>query len=308
MQVRQEPLGSESWLQALNSCPTSISLGQVRVEVIYHGYAARHPDNQPHRHSFFEVCLVVRGTGAFVVGEQVLRVEAGDVFIARPGVVHQIVSTSRPEMELYWIAYQLHHIGTPTDEVAALLDRFALAPTVVARDDGRCAALWAALRTLAGSDKVAGVAEQLAWLTGSLVTAIAQLVAPGPVLGARIGRQNAMVVHQALRYIEDNLARPLSPSEVAKEVGLSQRHFTRLFTAHTGCTFHAYVNRARIDRATARLQSSRDSIKEIAAEVGFSDVHYFARTFSRIMGLPPGQIRRAGRPRGRSVHTFGEFV
>jgi AraC family L-rhamnose operon transcriptional activator RhaR len=309
VQTLGEPPSTGSWVQALNGCATSIALGEARVEVMYHGYDARHPDNQLHRHSFFEVCLVGEGTGRFIVGESEHLVKIGDVFIARPGVVHRIVSTSRPEMELYWVGYQLHHIRGPwTDELTALLARFVAAPEIVARDDGRCAVLWRALRVLAGNPHIAGVSEQLTQLTGSLITAIAQLVAPGPIVAANSVRHEAARMHQALRYIDDNLTRSLSPGEVAAHVGLSQRHFTRLFSAHSGCTFHAYLTRARIDRAMARLQHSDESIKAIAADLGFADVHYFARIFTRTVGVPPGQIRRTGSRPGRSIQSVGEFV
>ena len=244
-----------------------------------------------------------------MVAEVAHPIQAGDLFVARPGVVHQIVSSSQPEMELYWIAYQLHRSGdNRSDELAALLDGYAASSVVGAADDGRCARLWSAVRAVAEGGKVAGAREQMGWITGCLITAIAQIVAPGPAMADTGEGPEAQLMRQALRYIEDNLTRPLSPVEVAGHVGLSQRHFTRLFSVHVGCTFLAYLTRARVDRAMARLQHTDATIKEIAAELGFADVHYFGRIFTRTVGVPPGQVRRLAARTGRSVYRSGEFV
>lgn len=308
MCTRQEPVLADRWLAVLNHEPKSIMLGQTRADVIYHGYAARHPDNHLHRHSVYEVCFVSEGTGRFVAGGESSTVGAGDIFVARPGIIHRILSTSRPEMELYWIVYQLHSPARERGPVTALLDRFAASPLVVVADDGRCAKLWATLRTIASGDHIEGVQEQLGWLSGCLITAVAQLTTPGPARAQSRKGHDTRLMQQALRYIEDNLAQSLSPIEVANQFGLSQRHFSRLFRAHTGRTFVSYVNRARVDRALARLQQSDATISAIAAEVGFSDMHYFARIFTQTVGMPPGQVRRAAREAGGSVPLSGESV
>ena len=36
----------------------------------------------------------------------------------------------------------------------------------------------------------------------------------------------------------------------------------------------------------------RDSIKDIAAKLGFSDVHHFSKVFKARIGQPPAQFRR----------------
>jgi AraC-like DNA-binding protein/mannose-6-phosphate isomerase-like protein (cupin superfamily) len=308
MRTQQEPVLADRWLAVLNHEPRSIMLGQTRADVIYHGYSARHPDNHLHRHSVYEVCFVSEGTGRFVAGGETSTIAPGDIFVARPNIIHRILSTSRPEMELYWIAYQLHSLGGERGAVTALLERFAASSHVVVADDGRCAKLWATLRTIASGDEIEGVQEQLGWLSGCLITAIAQLTAPGPARAQTREGHDTRLIQQAMRFIEDNLTQSLSPIEVANQVGLSQRHFSRLFRAQTGLTFLGYVNRARIDRALARLQQSDAPIKAIAAELGFSDIHYFARIFTRTIGMPPGQVRWAAREAGGSVPVFGESV
>lgn len=302
----------QTWLTTLNRQPSALRIGSMGVDVIYHGYAAEHADNQPHRHSFFEVCLVGRGTGSFFVAGQAQPIGAGELFVARPGVEHQIVSTGRPAMELSWIAYQLHRDGLAQPEgpelpapLDSLLDHFATSSALVV-PGGRCAGLWKALHEVAASVELGGAAEQIGWLTAALLVGIAQAVAPLALEPALPDRRQALLMQRALRYIDDNLGRPLSPGEVAAEVGLSQRHFTRLFREHTDTTLARYVTRARVDRARARLRDGDVPIKQIAAELGFGDIHYFTRVFTREAGVPPGSMRRGNE--GRPIHKHGEFV
>lgn len=298
----------QAWLVTLNRESSALQIGRMCVDIIYHGYAAEHLDNQPHRHSFFEVCLVGRGSGRFVVAGQAQPIGRGDLFVARPGVEHQIVSTSRPAMELSWIAYQVHRDGEEQSEpLAALLDHFATSSGLVA-PSGRCAGLWRALHAVAAGGELAGAPEQIGWLTAALLIGIAQAVAPIALDPAPPDRRHELLMQRALRYIDDNLGRPLSPGEVAAEVGLSQRHFTRLFRRHTGTTLARYITRARVDRARARLRNETVPIKQIAAELGFRDIHYFTRIFTRAAGMPPGSARRGSTPNGRALHTPGEFV
>jgi len=296
-----------NWLATLNREASALRIGQMGVDIIYHGYAAEHPDNQPHRHSFFEVCLVGRGRGRFIVAGQEQPLEAGDLFVARPGVEHQIISTGRPLMELSWIAYQFHRDGAaPPEALDELLDYFATSPGLVA-PSGRCKSIWQALHAVAGAE-LRGAAEQIGWLTAALLIGIAQAVAPIALPAAAPDRRHGLLMQRALRYIDDNLHRPLSPGEVASEVSLSQRHFTRLFREHTNTTLARYVTRARVDRARARLRSETVPIKQIAAELGFRDIHYFTRIFTRAAGVPPGSLRRGREPIGRAIKKHGEFV
>jgi AraC family L-rhamnose operon transcriptional activator RhaR len=95
-----------------------------------------------------------------------------------------------------------------------------------------------------------------------------------------------------VRYVQDNLDRPMSVDELARHVHLSPRQLTRAFRIHTGQSPAGYVERARLDHAAALLIRSDLPIKQIASEVGYGDVAQFTRAFSRRLGTPPGRFRR----------------
>ena len=76
----------------------------------------------------------------------------------------------------------------------------------------------------------------------------------------------------------------------------------------------AYIEQARMDRARTLLQRTDDPIKQVAALVGYVDVHHFTRVFTRHVGCPPGVFRRTGgaaaRPvlTGPDIRVFGSLV
>ncbi len=81
----------------------------------------------------------------------------------------------------------------------------------------------------------------------------------------------------------------------AREAGLSQYHFLRLFSRVLGLTPHQYLVRSRLRRAARLLADDSLSITEIAYDVGFGDLSNFVRTFHRAAGVSPGRFRRAAR-------------
>ncbi len=73
--------------------------------------------------------------------------------------------------------------------------------------------------------------------------------------------------------------------------GLSRSNLTRWFNSLTGLSPTRYVIHQRITRAVELITMTRCGIEEIASELGYRDVQFFTRQFTRIMGRPPGGFR-----------------
>ena len=70
------------------------------------------------------------------------------------------------------------------------------------------------------------------------------------------------------------------------------------FRAATGYSPAHYFARMKIRTAQARLLATADSVKLIAAGLGFSDPSHFSRRFKQLVGLSPENFRRAFRSGG----------
>jgi AraC-like DNA-binding protein len=99
-------------------------------------------------------------------------------------------------------------------------------------------------------------------------------------------------IAKARKYIHEHLDQPLPLGQVARQAGLSESHFCRLFKDSAGLTLTDYVNRCRIDWAKRELLKPEARISEIAFLVGYQSLSQFNRSFSRIVGSSPTLYRR----------------
>ncbi len=101
-----------------------------------------------------------------------------------------------------------------------------------------------------------------------------------------------VAIARARKFIHANLDQALPLSSVARQAGLSESHFCRLFKEATGLTLTDYVNRCRIEWAKRELMRPEARVSEIAFLVGYQSLSQFNRSFARIVGHPPTSFRR----------------
>lgn len=97
------------------------------------------------------------------------------------------------------------------------------------------------------------------------------------------------------RLIAERFHLPLSRDELARELGLSADHLTRLLKRHRGCGFSELLQRARMERARALLRTGSRSVAEVARACGYADPDYFSAAFTRREGMSPRAFMRAKR-------------
>jgi transcriptional regulator GlxA family with amidase domain len=84
----------------------------------------------------------------------------------------------------------------------------------------------------------------------------------------------------------------VSVHDMAKRAGLEERTFLRRFNTATGLTPIRYTQHLRVGKAREILETSVESIDEIAWRCGYGDPGAFRRVFTRVTGLTPGHYRR----------------
>jgi AraC-like DNA-binding protein len=97
---------------------------------------------------------------------------------------------------------------------------------------------------------------------------------------------------RATELLRENLPGRIRLSQLAQECGLSISHFARSFKASFGVSTHRWLVQRRIERSQELLIRTRESLADIADQVGFADQAAFTRTFHQIVGISPGRWRR----------------
>jgi len=92
-------------------------------------------------------------------------------------------------------------------------------------------------------------------------------------------------------WILEHLNQDLSVGVLASRSGLSPRHFSRRFKTAFGRTPAAFVGSLRLDEARRRLAHPDQSIKTVAASVGFKGADAFRRAFERRFSVTPSLYR-----------------
>ena len=100
---------------------------------------------------------------------------------------------------------------------------------------------------------------------------------------------------RALVFINRNIARSLTISEISKETLVPKSSLYKMFHTHLGCTVNEYINSKRIKNSEELLMSGSLSIEEISEKLGFSTQQYFSKIFKQINGISPAQFRKNAR-------------
>jgi AraC family transcriptional regulator len=97
-----------------------------------------------------------------------------------------------------------------------------------------------------------------------------------------------------VEYIEEHLDASPTLEQMAAIARLSPNYFVWQFKRATGLPPHQYVILRRVERARQLLQTGTQlSLAGVAAHAGFSDQSQFSHHFKRLIGVTPGQFRRA---------------
>lgn len=127
-----------------------------------------------------------------------------------------------------------------------------------------------------------------AWLRNTLehvISIIEKQKAPAP----------ALLINRAFEFIQKNLRHDISRDHVARHMGISPSHFSRILKERTGRSFSELLRQCRVDQASDLLRTTDKSIAEIADECGFCDQSYFTRVFQDLKGMTPKRFRDTAR-------------
>jgi LacI family transcriptional regulator len=99
-------------------------------------------------------------------------------------------------------------------------------------------------------------------------------------------------VRKALRFIRENVNRPIQVNDVVRATGLSHRGLSDRFNAELGCSIIEQLTRVRITFICRLLTDTDLQIQEIAKAVGYEDDRHFSRYVKRATGFTPQAYRR----------------
>jgi len=243
------------------------------------------PENFWHYHDFYEVCLVLSGKGKHHLEKSEIEVQAGDLFIADPGVFHLISSYDTKDLYLAFFSMEIiqnHAIdsGCKTD---ILISNFVKRHHLVSHQNEIQINI---LKLLDKSRKTISepIAEQnlLAWI----LEAIASLS-----IDSEIPRSDAVdtkhkKLQLALEYIEGHLQGEINVVDIAKHIHASERTLRRVFQELTGKTIIQVINEQKI-KYVAHLLHQQYTLSQCASKLNGISLSQLSKLFKKVTGLTP---------------------
>lgn len=259
--------------------------------------ATRHFDvAYPHRHDFFEVLFLTKGTGRHIIDFQEYDIKANSIFFLSPGQIHTVDVSKDIEgfiflftSEFYLLNkqnknkllelpffYSLSNETPPiyleqSEDIRLLTDLFARGSQEINMEDEDTPEIISALL-------------DLILLSCNRLYNAPMLSHDTPVA--------KLLVKRFKQLLEENYQNNLSVAEYASLLAVTASHLTDTIKRVAGKTSSDLINDKVILESKRLLIYTAMSATEIADYLGFKDQSYFTRYFRKLTGHTPVDYRK----------------
>lgn len=247
-------------------------------------------EDQLHRHIYFELVYIMKGSATHQLEKETAPLRAGDYFIIDPGSAHcyrepkdfEIVNClfmpeyidralkDCPSLSSL-LSNRSLHFGVPVDIRAA--------DSVYHDSEGSVRRM---IQTMEHeyTNKRTGYMELLRCYLTQILVSVAR--AWESAEGARVAHSATTAITE---YLRANYAQPLSLGRLSDLAGYTPQYLSNLFRKDTGMSIREFLQRLRVEEACRLLEQKQQKLSEIAGTVGYSDAKHFARIFRRYKGV-----------------------
>lgn len=103
-------------------------------------------------------------------------------------------------------------------------------------------------------------------------------------------KKSGKSLYKIIKYIERNVHKPITVSEIAKEVGYSPYYLSHFFKENMGITLQNYILDKRIEFAKEQMALGRFTVTEISNRLGYLNLQSFSRSFKQKTGQTPTEF------------------
>jgi len=264
----------------------------IQPELLYlHRITTYKLETSYHRHNAYEIYLFLRGHVHFYVENRCYHMQRGDLLVMSPKEMHRAFILDETEYERITINLKktyLYQLSTASTNLSSCFDcRRKGEGNMIHLDDDRLNQItyWTnQIEESLSSDAYGADVKTNA--------AIAQLL----VLINVWFRNNSFephdimpdLVRKTMDYIDEHITQDITLGKLAEAFYMNSTSISRQFKKHTGLTLRSYILSRRIELAKFLLSDGM-SITDACFQSGFGDYANFIRSFTKIVGIPPGK-------------------
>lgn len=229
----------------------------------------------------FSIHFVISGTGYVEIDQQSYTLTAGDAFLYFPLQEQKYYSSKEDPWSLRWVHFYGSTLQLFFSETG--IGRFILWKTM---DMDQLITIHQQLLQEAEEHSMLQLAS-LSTLTYSLVTTFINSTIP------RNAQKKDDRIPSLLPKMQQEASLPFDLNYWADQIGVSVFYFCKLFKQATQLTPVAFITLCRLQRSKQLLLENRQlTVKEIANEVGYTNISYFNRVFRENEGMTPTSYRK----------------
>ena len=254
---------------------------------------------QPHWHGHIEANFAVDMAMEYVIDGETILIPANRLVIVWAGIPHQLTVVDRMGPG----PHRLCNIYLPLDAFLMMhhitkLQMDLFGGGMIALPESLCSAE----QVKRWHDDYRSNDFERAELVKMELNALFRRAASGPLTYLRApehelaGSRALSSVHirhviSMVRYVLENLEKPLRNADIAKVTGLHENYCLSIFTRIMRVPLKQFVIRLRLMRARALLVESSLAISSVAEASGFSSISQFYAQFKQAYGIAPAAVR-----------------
>ena len=250
-----------------------------------------------HYHEEYELHLICESSGKVFVGDYIGQFAPGHLVLTGPRVPHNWVSMDLPEtgVKLRDMVVQFNH--KPLVMLAGEIPELRVILPLLNRAThgieffGISEQSRQRFMRIRESSGLARFIEFLQLLGELAQCSDYQLLSTIPMQSSDDDAALARV-SSAINFIVQNFSNQFSVKDLADELDMSERMFTRFFRNATGNSFTDFVNRLRVNKACQLLMETERYVTNICYDAGFNNVANFNRRFLELKGMTPKEFRQ----------------
>ncbi len=240
----------------------------------------------PHTHNHTELFYIVGGQGQFLIEDQVFSVDANNLVIINPNILHTEDSLNAPPLE--YIVLGIDGIELANSENSN--GQFCILNHLESAEISGC--LRNILREM--ELKNTGYEDMCQAYMEILIIRLMRstsLSVPSEPQTISANRQCAAI----RRYIDLHFKEALTLEQLAEEGHMNKYYLSHAFKREYGISPINYMISKRIEESKYLLAETDLSMSQISQLLGFSSLSYFSQVFHRTQNTSPKEYRQKQR-------------
>ena len=249
----------------------------------------------PHRHDFFEVLYLLRGSGYHVIDGNKYEIKPPCVFFMSPGQAHKLELSNDIEGYIFIFTADFYLLNRSNQNSLIEFPFFYTIhqdnPPLMLENESDIVFLETLFRKSIAETKQAGD------FTIELLRSILDLIlttctARYPMNDTMLNKgKGQILVKRFFHLVEENNQKNLSLSDYAGMIGITANHLTQTVKQLTGKTSTQIIKAKQLLEIKRLLVHTNLNVSEIANQLNFDDQSYFTKFFKRETKLTPLQYR-----------------